>query len=62
MALPTANSQTLSPNLQVLTSVTSSNNESKQVPALKLCLKKVEYAVKLMKRGERERLRWVCSE
>ena len=62
VALPTANSQTLSPNLQVLTSVTSSNNESKQVPALKLCLKKVEYAVKLMKRGERERLRWVCSE
>ena len=57
---PTASSQTLSPNLlQVVRAHISSTTETKHDPDLQLCLKKVEYAVK---RGERERLRWVCSK
>ena len=57
VALPTASSQTLTPNLQVLQTYINSNTEKKQVSALELCSKKVEYA---MKRGERDRLRWVA--
>ena len=58
-ALPTASSQTLTPNLQVLQTYINSNTEKKQVSALELCSKKVEYA---MKRGERERFRWVAAD
>ena len=59
VARPTPSSQTLSPNLQVVRGQINSNTETKHAPDLQLCLKKVEYAVK---RGERERLRWVCSK
>ena len=48
----------MNPNLQLLQTCIMST-ESKLVPDLELCLKKVEYAVK---RAERERLRWVAAD
>ena len=50
-ALPTASSHTLPHHVQVLQDHISRPSTESKVPDLKLCLKKVEYA---MKRGERE--------